>query len=96
MTPPQPDRREADRGEPSSPITPVVPTAALRILGEVPPEVWNRLGTKLIPKLRSAENLIIRVDVSATVDGSSADGLVDDLERIRRDLGLESLRIERG
>ncbi len=95
VTPPEPDRREADRGEPSLPITPVAPTAALRILGEVPPEVWNRLGTRLIPKLRSAANLTIRVDVSATVDGSAADDLVDDLEQIRRDLGLEGLKIEK-
>jgi hypothetical protein len=92
----EPEGREADRGEPSPPITRVVPTAALRILGEVPAEVWNRLGTRLIPKLRSAESLTIRLDVSATVDGASADGLVNDLEQIRRDLGLESLRIERG
>src|SRR6266852_5896508 len=38
----------------------------VRLSGEVPPEQWNRIGTKLIPKLRSASNLRVEVNVSVT------------------------------
>ncbi len=49
--------------EPLQPQIPVevAPTSAgrqqIRIVGAVPPEVWNRLGTKLIPKLKAGVNL---------------------------------------
>jgi hypothetical protein len=46
------------------------PTASartLRISGSVPPEVWNRLGTKILPKLRSGSDLKIGLDFSVTV-----------------------------
>jgi hypothetical protein len=33
----------------------------IRISGNVPPEVWNRLGTKLLPKLRSGDELEVGV-----------------------------------
>jgi hypothetical protein len=32
---------------------PTVSTRTLRLVGTVPPEMWNRLGTKILPKLRS-------------------------------------------
>ena len=32
-------------------------TATLRLSGTVPPEIWNRLGTKVLPKLRSGSEL---------------------------------------
>ena len=39
----------------------------LRISGTIPPELWNRLGTKLIPKLRAGENLTIGTDIAVEV-----------------------------
>src|SRR3990172_12122994 len=32
-------------------------TKTLRLVGTVPPEVWNRLGTKILPKLRTGSDL---------------------------------------
>jgi hypothetical protein len=55
----------------------------------VPPEIWNRLGTKIIPKLKSGSNLKIGVDFSVTVDAGSARGLESDLRQILEDLGLK-------
>ena len=36
-------------------------TRTLRLIGTVPPEIWNRLGTKIIPKLKSGADLKIGV-----------------------------------
>ena len=60
----------------------------LRVHGEVPPELWNRLGTKLLPKLRSGADLKVGIDLQATVDGAVAKSLVDDLRQILEDLGI--------
>ena len=37
-------------------------TRTLRLVGTIPPEVWNRLGTKILPKLRSGSDLKIGLD----------------------------------
>ena len=60
----------------------------IRLSGDVPPEVWNRLGRTLLPKLRSGAELKLGVRFSATVEGDRADGLVADLKQILDDLGL--------
>ena len=60
----------------------------LHVSGNVPPETWNRLGTKLLPKLRSGSDLKVHVDFRATVDGKMAESLADDLRQILSDLGL--------
>jgi len=38
-----------------------------RIVGSVPPEVWNRLGTKVLAKLRAGSNLEVGVSFSVMV-----------------------------
>ena len=60
----------------------------LRVSGNVPPETWNRLGTKLLPKLRSGSNLEVSVDFRVTADTKMAKSLADDLRQILSDLGL--------
>jgi len=37
-------------------------------IGAVPPEVWNRLGTKILPKLRSGSDLKVVIEFSVTVN----------------------------
>jgi len=67
----------------------------LRIYGQVPPELWNRLGTKILPKLRSGSDLKIGVEFTVTVDGSTARNLETDLWQILDDLGLsDQVRVE--
>ena len=53
----------------------------------VPPELWNRLRTKL-PKLRSGDDLKVRIDISTNMDTSTAEGLLGDLRQILQDLEL--------
>jgi hypothetical protein len=68
----------------------------LRITGAIPPEIWNRLGTKLIPKLRAGANLRLGLDFTFDLDAREADQIVNDLRLALSDLGLAgALKIER-
>ncbi len=74
---------------------PGVQTKTLRLVGTVPPEVWNRLGTKILPKLRSGADLRVGVEFSVTVNAASAGSLALELRQILQELGLaELVRIE--
>jgi len=104
---PAPVNPSAPTGAPSPPVLeeprpndsqpqplPEQKVRVVRLSGEVPPEQWNRIGTKLIPKLRSASNLFVEVNVSGNVDGPNASAFVEDVEQIIQDLGLQGkLRI---
>ena len=53
-----------------------------RVKGEIPPESWNRLGTKLIAKLRSSsEGLKVEISLEASAEAAAAKSLVDDLRQ---------------
>jgi hypothetical protein len=81
--------------EPGPEPAPGIQTRTIRLVGAVPPEVWNRLGTKLLPKLRTGSDLKIGVDFSVTVHRDVAKSLTADLRRILADLELtDTLRIQ--
>ncbi|MEW6187318.1 MAG: DUF499 domain-containing protein [Thermodesulfobacteriota bacterium] len=63
-------------------------TNTLRLQGTIPPEIWNRLGTKIIPKLKSAGNVQVGVEFSVIVDGNQARTLQNELNTIIEELGL--------
>ena len=68
----------------------------LRLAGTVPPEVWNRLGTKVLPKLRSGDDLSVGIDFSVSVGTQFAQTMEMDLKQILDDLGLsDRVRVER-
>src|SRR5262249_51756914 len=52
---------------PAPPPGPSTSTRTLCVSGSVPAEVWNRLGTKILPKLRSGSDLKIGLEFSVTV-----------------------------
>lgn len=83
------DRPPAEPGKPlTGPVT-------IRIVGTVPPEVWNRLGTKLIPKLRTLKALQSRVEFTCEVEAGDPAAVVAELRAVVDDLGLrDTLRIE--
>lgn len=68
----------------------------VRASGNVPPEIWNRLGTKLLPKLRSGgAELKVGVDFSATVRSDLAAGLTTEVRQILDELGLaDKVKVE--
>lgn len=63
-------------------------TCTLRLTGAIPPEVWNRLGTKILPKLRSGTELQIGVDFRVTLKSDTAQSMKSELRQILDDLGL--------
>jgi len=66
-------------------------------VGSVPPEIWNRLGRSVLPRLRSGAGLRIGVEFSVTVSAEVAASLATDLRQILQDLGLsDQVRIEQG
>ena len=82
--------------QPGSEPTPGAPKTTLRLAGTVPPEVWNRLGTKVLPKLRSGDDLSIDIEFSVSVSSQFVQNMETDLQHILDDLGLsDRVRIER-
>ncbi len=74
---------------------PAAATRTLRLVGTVPPEVWNRLGTKILPKLRSGSDLQIGLEFTVTVKSDTASSLAADLQQILQELGLSNaMRVE--
>jgi hypothetical protein len=57
----------------------------------VAPEIWNRLGTKILPKLRSGSDLKIGVEFTVSVDAAFAQHFESELRQILDDLGLAGL-----
>ncbi len=58
------------------------------IRGQIPPEIWNRLGIKILPKLRSGSELKIGIEFSVTVETSIAQSFFNELKQILEDLNL--------
>jgi hypothetical protein len=95
---PQPQPPELPPPPPPDPGKQPPPTTAtktLRVAGNVPPELWNRLGTKILPKLRAGTGLTVRVDFSVTVKEDVAASMATDLKQVLHELGLsDSVRVE--
>ena len=67
----------------------------VRLKGTVPPEAWNRPGTKMLPKLRSGDDLSVGIELSVSVDAAVGQSLQGDLRQALAELGLtEQLRVE--
>ena len=86
-----PTRSNCPMGNPDAPVV------RLSLRGAIPPELWNKLGTKLIPKLRtSGQGLSLTVEASLDVPANDLSHVESDLRQALRDLGLEGLvQIER-
>jgi len=74
--------------QPSLPVSTGQKTT-LRLRGTVPREVWNRFGTKILPKLTSWDDLKVGIDFSVSVDSSQAQNLRLELEQALVDLKLQ-------
>ena len=66
-------------------------TVSVEVNGAVPPESWNRLGTRMIPKLRSGTGLKIEVQCSVQVSAGTAENLETEIKQTVKDLGLQGL-----
>jgi hypothetical protein len=71
-------------------------STTLRLVGSVPSELWNRLGTKLLPKLRAENDLKIGIEFTVTVEAQVVQSLEADLRQVLQDLGIQDrIRIEK-
>ena len=91
---PQPKPRpEAEAG---SEPTPTTTKTKLRLQGTIPPEIWNRLGTKVLPKLRKGEGLSVGIEFSVSVGSQLTPHMEAELKQILSDLGLsDRIKVER-
>ena len=75
---------------------PVNRKTSLRLAGTVPSEVWNLLGRRLLPKLRSGDDLSVGIDFSVSVGSQFAQNMETELRQILDDLELgDRVRVER-
>jgi hypothetical protein len=77
--------------------TPVAPVEKnIQITGKIPPDSWNLIGTKVIPKIRIGNNIQINVAISFSVDNKLAQSTVSELEQAIDDIGLSGdLKVEK-
>jgi hypothetical protein len=88
---PEPQPRPEDETKPGEKGK----TRTLHLVGMIPLEVWNRVGVKLLPKLKSGSGMKIVVDFSVTVNADLARSFETDLRQILADLNLtDKVRIE--
>lgn len=89
-TPPElvPEPAPAPEPQPAVGPAPDGSQVTLRLSGAVPPESWNRFGTRVLPKLRSGADLSMKVECSVRVRALLAGSMETDLQQILDDLGL--------
>ena len=75
--------------DPPEPVPPPAgQKATLSLTGSVPRESWNRVGTRLLPKLQGSEDISVKVELSASVDAEQAQNMAAELRQALEDLGL--------
>lgn len=78
--------------EPETPSpTAISAKRTLHITGSIPPEVWNRLGTKLLPKLRVGADLRLGLDFTVDLDSDQVTIFQAELRQVFQDLNLAQL-----
>jgi hypothetical protein len=80
----------------AGPLAPAVSgTRVIRLHGSIPPEVWNRVGNRLLPKLRTGKRLDVTLGFEVEVETATADHLVAEIRQILADLSLsDRVRID--
>lgn len=75
-----------DAGSP--PIQENQSATVLLISGSIPPELWQRVGTKLIPKLRSGEGTSIQLELKSEFKAEYLANIKMEIQQILTDLGV--------
>ena len=103
VNPPEPaagDGKDTEGAESSQPTptdddlapvpipVPATEKAKVSIRGTIPRESWNRVGTRLMPKLQGGEEINARVELSAIVGAEQAQNMAAELRQALEDLGL--------
>jgi len=92
---PKADSGTTPEPEPEPEAAPGPKTKTIRLRGSIPPEIWNRFGTKIIPKIRSGKDVTIEVKFSTTVELTMSKNLESELHQLLQDLGIgDKIKIE--
>ncbi|MGQ9919053.1 MAG: DUF499 domain-containing protein, partial [Bryobacteraceae bacterium] len=90
VEPPPSTPQPAAGPEPEPPAGAGSQPRAIRVRGTLPPEIWNRFGTRLLPKLRVGSDLRVGVEFTVTVEDAVAKQLIPELHQMLEDLGLRA------
>jgi hypothetical protein len=81
--------------DPSPGSAPLGDHAVISVSGTIPPEQWNRLGTRLIPKMRAAGSIAATIRLEGEVDPARVAALSVELQQVIDEIGLsQSVQIE--
>jgi hypothetical protein len=70
-------------------------TRRLRVRGSIPPELWNRVGNRLVTKLRGGTNLGVSLGFEVELEPALAEHFEGEVRQILTDLALsDQLRVE--
>lgn len=89
LPPSPPDTLPPQPADTLPPLPPPAKTRTIRLSGNVPAELWNRLGTRVLPKLKTGKDLKIGIEFTVTVETVNANELQAELKQILTDLGLQ-------
>ena len=90
---------EPEPMRPETPVTPEAPRpdgggigshAIISVAGSIPPEQWNRLGTRLLPKMRAAGTVTATIRLEIEIDRTKASALSTELGQIVEEVGLSA------
>ncbi len=79
-------------------LLPAAEKVTLRLTGDIPPDMWNRVGVSLVSKMRGGgSDLTLSVNLAVSVDAHAAPDLEADLRQALADLGVAGrARVEAG
>lgn len=93
---PEPMPPTGPETEPGPAPTPGPETLVIHVKGTIPPELGNRLGTRILPKLRSGTDLKVGVEFTVTIDSGASASVIADLKQILKELGVaDSITVTR-
>ena len=94
---PKPREGNGEVSEEGNQPTLPVGLVSISVSGTIPPEQWNRVGTRLIPKMRAAGSMRATIRLDGEVDSARATTLSTELQQVIDEIGLAgTVRIERG
>ncbi len=63
----------------------------IRVSGQISPELWNKLGVRLLPRLKSGGKLRLGIDFACEIPAADAESISAELRQAIADLRLESM-----
>ena len=60
----------------------------IRLSGKISSDVWNKVGIKLIPKLKAGSDLRVSIDIAVEIPADRTQDMLAELEQILKELGL--------